>query len=334
MERVPIYQFMSHDVVTVPLGTCLTDAIKVMTQAGVSYTVIVDGDCPSGIISQKDLSSLCMQLLSKQPSRSFDKIMADDFFTLSVDADTSEAFQTMQQHRSGQLVIVDNENRLCGMLTQTDLLRAKVSLIEAQKLSLERRVVERTQELRKSNKKLRNLSRIDPMLNIGNRRAMNDELAKVSERAKRYHRPYAVALLDIDHFKKFNDFYGHQRGDEALIRVAHTVKKTIRAADTVYRYGGEEFLVLLPEVDAKGAAIAAENMRQAIEELNCEHKQSPLGHLSVSIGIAEQNIDSPCNIEVISTADNALYYAKHKGRNRVEVFNGEVILQPGNDQAA
>ena len=106
-------------------------------------------------------------------------------------------------------------------------------------------------------------------------------------------------------------------GDSALVKVAAALKKAVRSADSVFRYGGEEFLVVLPEVGVEGAAVAGEHMRIAIEALQIEHEFSNNGILTASFGIAEENINSPSIKAVIERADNALYVAKANGRNQV-----------------
>ena len=238
MGNMPIHQFMSEQVVSVARGTPTSVASEVMLDAGVSTLVLVDGKRPCGILSQKDLSTLCMLILTGRDQPSDERLAHDDFFTLPFDADSDEAWELMQRERCRQVVVVNAQGELAGLLTQTDLLHAKVSLIETQRDHLEQCVCERTRELHRSNEKLSSLLRIDPLLGIGNRRAMDEELLKLVEIAKRYRRPYAVALIDVDHFKLYNDLYGHQAGDAALIDIAHLVKRTTRASDTVYRYGG------------------------------------------------------------------------------------------------
>ncbi|MFT5044740.1 MAG: diguanylate cyclase (GGDEF)-like protein, partial [Porticoccaceae bacterium] len=152
-------------------------------------------------------------------------------------------------------------------------------------------------------------------------RSMDEEFEKMTERTRRYRCPYAVALIDVDYFKKYNDNYGHQMGDDALVKVAKALKNIVRRADRVFRYGGEEFLVILPEVGVEGAAIAGEHMRAAIEALHIKHEFTTNGILTASVGITEENIKSPSIKAVIKRSDNALYIAKSNGRNQVYSFD-------------
>jgi|TARA_Y100000780_G_C13373517_1_gene297568 diguanylate cyclase (GGDEF)-like protein len=127
-------------------------------------------------------------------------------------------------------------------------------------------------------------------------------------------------MLDVDHFKAFNDKYGHLAGDGCLRTVAQTIKKTVqRAEDTVYRYGGEEFAVLLPESNLEGADILAEKIRKNIEALQIAHTAASTAPVvTVSIGIASYKpSEELCPNELIERADQALYQAKARGRNQV-----------------
>ena len=228
-----------------------------------------------------------------------------------------EAFERIRANRIRRIVIVDDDGNLAGIATRSDLLRAHAQELEFQKNNLEIAVDKRTRELQKLNQRLTALSLVDPMLNIGNRRSMNEELLKIAERARRYNRPYSIALVDVDNFKKYNDEYGHLFGDDALVSVAAALKRAVRNADSVYRYGGEEFLVLLPEVGVEGAAIAGEHMRTAIEKLKIEHEFAAGGVLTASFGVAEEDLAAPDCKAVIDRADAALYQAKDNGRNQV-----------------
>ena len=322
MADARVRHFMSADVACVADDASLAEATEQMRDARLSCVVVVEGRRPVGVITERDLTGLCSRLLAGETPGTVREVMSQGVLTLDADATCSDAVDTLRKHRIRRLVIVDEKQELAGIITQTDLLRAHTHEIELQKERLEERVAERTRELEQLNEKLRSLARIDPMLGIGNRRAMDDELEKMHQRARRYGRPYSVALMDVDYFKKFNDHYGHQAGDDTLLTVARVAKHSVRAADEVYRYGGEEFLVLLPEVTVEGAAIAAEHIRAAVEQEACEHQLSPLGVVTVSIGVANEDMDTPNLAQTIARADEALYRAKERGRNRVEACDG------------
>ena len=128
-----------------------------------------------------------------------------------------------------------------------------------------------------------------------------------------------MALLDVDHFKSYNDTYGHQAGDEILQTVAAQLQAQARGGDALYRYGGEEFLCIFPEQSLATGTIAVERMRSASSSWPCPHSDNPLGVLTISAGLATLDPDQhPQRDEVLKEADEALYRAKQLGRNRVE----------------
>lgn len=163
------------------------------------------------------------------------------------------------------------------------------------------------------------LARTDALTGLGNRRSFEEALHREITRAKRYGSPLSLLLLDVDNFKHFNDHHGHPRGDKLLQQVASVVRASIREADTPARYGGEEFVALLPETDLPSAMLAAERIRQGVTALAEEEgKTQPLGHFSVSIGVASYPVPCPSAEELVKLADAALYEAKKAGRDRCQ----------------
>ena len=308
---------MTAEVATVGPDTPLSDVAARMSQSRLSCIVVVEQTYPIAVVTERDMTKLASVLLSGEPAKTLRDVMSPGLITLNVNASCNEALELANSKGIRRMIIVNDDGTLAGVATQSDLLRAHSQDLEFQKTNLELKVTQRTQELHGLNERLLELTRIDPMLEIGNRRSMDEELIKISERARRYNRPYAVALVDVDHFKSYNDNYGHQMGDDALVKVAAALKNSVRSADSVFRYGGEEFLVILPEVGVEGAAVAGEHMRCAIEALQITHEYSSTGVLTASFGIAQEDIDSPCIEAVIKRADNVLYKAKSSGRNRV-----------------
>jgi len=160
------------------------------------------------------------------------------------------------------------------------------------------------------------LSRIDPLTAIYNRRAFTETASSIWHGAKRHDTPLSVMLLDLDHFKNINDTYGHMHGDKVLIQTAETIQELVRDSDIVARWGGEEFIILLPETNIKQATILAERVRQKIETLPITFNSTEL-FFTTSIGVAENTVDTPSIEAVIDQADKYLYQAKHTGRNKV-----------------
>ncbi|TCT23709.1 diguanylate cyclase [Thiobaca trueperi] len=187
--------------------------------------------------------------------------------------------------------------------------------------SLEAQVQERTTQLSSANQRLAALATTDGLTGVANRRHFDETLAQEWERAQRAGTALALMLLDIDYFKRYNDHYGHQAGDDCLRRVAQVLRDSVhRATDLVARYGGEEFVVVLPDTPVAGAGVLAEAMCQAVSALAIPHAASPLGRVTVSLGVAGKipllNHDAGM---LIKCADQALYQAKAAGRHQVAV---------------
>jgi diguanylate cyclase (GGDEF)-like protein len=157
----------------------------------------------------------------------------------------------------------------------------------------------------------------DPLTGVNNRAGMADALEREIALAKRYGRSFSIAMLDIDHFKAINDRHGHDTGDKALQRVATIMAECLRGTDMIYRYGGEEFLILMDHTDEEGARQVAERIREAVERSVCDCSGKNL-RLSVSLGVAALR-EGDTQKSLLKRADKALYKAKENGRNRVEV---------------
>nr|WP_269467884.1 GGDEF domain-containing protein [Devosia ureilytica] len=159
---------------------------------------------------------------------------------------------------------------------------------------------------------------LDSLTKIANRKSFDEGLEDAIREADKSRGPLSLILLDIDHFKNFNDTYGHQTGDQVLRLVAMTLKSNIKGKDLAARYGGEEFVAVLPSTDLEGAVIVAENVRKAIQakELLKRSTNEKLGRITASFGVATFN-SSDNAMSFIERADRCLYAAKHAGRNRV-----------------
>jgi diguanylate cyclase (GGDEF)-like protein len=172
----------------------------------------------------------------------------------------------------------------------------------------------------------------DPLTGMYNRRYFNHRLMEEIQRARRYEVPFSVFLLDIDHFKKVNDTYGHQVGDMVLKKIGSVIVNSVRELDVVIRYGGEEILVILPSTKVAEAVELAERLRQKIEETVMVDpnlvKERPAIHVTVSIGVTEFRLHEDLDTEtIVERADKYLYQAKSEGRNRVIFNNGSVGLK-------
>ena len=163
--------------------------------------------------------------------------------------------------------------------------------------------------------KLEKANRLDSLTGLNNRRCFDDIMNKESERAERYHHPTSLIMLDLDHFKKVNDNFGHQTGDQVLRILGKILLEEVRQCDTPCRYGGEEFAIILPETELGKAIKIAERIRQTIEQENIVTHNNIHLKITASLGIASTEENQ--SIDLIEAADQALYHAKKSGRNRL-----------------
>jgi diguanylate cyclase (GGDEF)-like protein len=200
---------------------------------------------------------------------------------------------------------------------QTLAERSERTLRELEQLrrELEARVDKRTEQLRAANLQLAEAARTDSLTGLANRRALLERFDAERRRSARSEEPIALVMADIDHFKRVNDEHGHAAGDRVLQEIATTLRSALRAQDTVARWGGEEFLLLLPETDLEGALIAAEAARTRIEETPVRLGERLLP-ITLSFGAAQHAPQATVD-ETLAAADRALYRAKESGRNCV-----------------
>jgi diguanylate cyclase (GGDEF)-like protein len=236
--------------------------------------------------------SLLSQTLNKAP------------FALHANAPAAARHERIQQAVEVTPIAVEGAARHC--------------LIQINDVSI---AVAREKLLREQTMVLRSQTFSDGLTGIANRRHFDVAMEKEHRRAKRGGTPLSLLMIDIDHFKAYNDHYGHQKGDQCLIQVAAALAGMLkRPCDLMARYGGEEFAMILPETDVEQATLMAEAIRARALELAIPHERGIAGmrQITVSIGIATQKADGPVEIDaLIGAADRALYQAKHNGRNRI-----------------
>jgi two-component system chemotaxis family response regulator WspR len=175
------------------------------------------------------------------------------------------------------------------------------------------------EECRQQTRELRRLTGVDELTGLANRRSFNQAVAREWSRAARDGTSLSLLMVDIDHFKDYNDHYGHPRGDECLRRVAGALTGAVhRSGDSVARYGGEEFTVLLPHTGLPGAVAVAESLRSRVEALGLEHARSSAGgKVTISVGVASTVPSRTDSFDLlVEAADRATYEAKRAGRNR------------------
>jgi two-component system chemotaxis response regulator CheY len=229
-------------------------------------------------------------------------------------------FLTVNREKEHALVGVQAgaDDYLTKPLDPRDL---KMCLIAAERvISVHRGLAEKTAELERANRELYESARTDPLTRVGNRLRLHEDLDQLDSRVARYGHTYSVAMCDLDHFKAYNDALGHPAGDAALRALADILKRHCRESDSVYRYGGEEFAIIMPEQSLGGAATAMERLRLAVERAAIAHPASRTAPiLTISVGVAERRLDDANTAAALNRADAALYEAKQAGRNRVQV---------------
>lgn len=231
---------------------------------------------------------------------------------------TANAYSGSLQSASGDL---DRAISPEAMKALADRLLAETRRMQETNRSLEQKLEASRDDIASLQRDLddvRRESMLDPLTKIANRKSFDEGMEKAIAEAGTSKEPLCLMLIDIDHFKNFNDTYGHQTGDQVLRLVAMTLKSNIKGKDLAARYGGEEFVAILPQTDMEGAGIVAENIRKAIQakELLKRSTNEKLGRITASFGVAAFR-PSDTAASLIERADRCLYAAKHAGRNRV-----------------
>ena len=231
---------------------------------------------------------------------------------------------------SGQVLAIEQQPKIKELAIVTESINSMALQLQASAYNIENlesrweeRVKETTKNLRQVNQELRHLANIDGLTQIYNRYYFDLALEQLWKETLRERGYISLIICDVDNFKLYNDSYGHLMGDECLRRVARAINNNVnRNRDIAARYGGEEFVIILPRTNANGAIQVANTIKTAVTELNISHRTSAVAnHVTISCGIAclVPNLDlSP--VSLISNADNALYQAKHQGKNRCVLF--------------
>lgn len=197
--------------------------------------------------------------------------------------------------------------------------------LQEQNARLQQEIIQRQRfegALQEANKELKRLAHLDGLTQIPNRRRFDECLRQEWRRLRREQAPLSLILCDVDYFKRYNDAYGHQAGDDCLKQVARAISRVLkRPADLVARYGGEEFAAILPNTNAQGAFFVAEAMRSEVQSLKIAHAQSEVSeYVSLSLGVTSIVPTAEFSLEaLIDVTDQALYEAKQQGRNRTVV---------------
>jgi diguanylate cyclase (GGDEF)-like protein len=200
-------------------------------------------------------------------------------------------------------------------------LSAKNRALKEMNRALEDKVAERTRALEAANERLARLAETDGLTGLHNHRSLQEHLQREIERSRRNRLPVSLLMIDVDHFKQYNDRHGHPAGDEVLRQLARLMDGDRRANDLCARYGGEEFVMVLVDTEKSTAVTMAERLRRHVAEHDFPHADTqPGGRLAISVGVAAYPADATSAAALVEAADKALYQAKRLGRNRVALY--------------
>lgn len=324
MDEIAVSRLMSSRVEHVSRGATLAEAANLMHVHRHSCLVVTDGDRPVGIITERDMVRALAEVLDGRSLHSaVDACMSAPVVAVQDNAGLFEALVLCRTRHIRHLPVVDAAGRLAGILTQSDLVRAHLEMIESQRELIEKAVAARTSELKEVNTRLKALALEDSLLGIGNRRAMEVDLQYTHDAALRYGAAYSLAMFDVDSFKKYNDTYGHAAGDNVLRAISDSMRSGIRKSDRLYRYGGEEILLVLPMAEEGDASQVCQRLIESLHEMAIEHSVSSHDVVTMSCGIA--TVKAPTLVardwgSVVKMADKALYQAKGAGKNTLVVY--------------
>jgi diguanylate cyclase (GGDEF)-like protein len=315
-----VAELVQRNPVTIRETCSIEEAARAMASRRYSSLLVVnESGSIVGIVTERDaVRAIATNGGTPLAQRAVQEIMSSPVRSVTASTPLEDAIAELQNLGIRRLLVVDEAGSSVGLVTQTDLLRAALLRLESEQQRLADQVATATEELSRMNSKLQLLARQDGLLGIGNRRALEEALRHEHALARRYGRSWALVLVDVDYFKKFNDRYGHLDGDDALKRVTAALSQCLRASDRLYRYGGEELAIVLAETEIAGAEVFAGRAIDAVRKADIRHEDSPAGVLTVSVGVSGSSLatEAPDWSVMAKLADQALYAAKAAGRNR------------------
>ncbi len=289
----------------------IADLVCDMVSSAYDNVIIVDDLQPIGILTTKDM----MRLIKEQADLnvSVEVHMSKPVESIHKNASIKEALDFLKKKHYKRVVIVGDDGKLAGIISQKELISLTYSKWAVLMKEYQQELNEINIMLEGKNREFETIASTDSLTGIYNRYKFSELYLSSAFTMKQRHNEMSLIMLDIDYFKKVNDTYGHNIGDKVLVQVSHTLLKTLRHIDIVCRWGGEEFVALLPTASLENATALAEKIRAFIEALEID----VVGHISASFGVA-QVVENEELQSVIERADKALYLAKNSGRNCVK----------------
>lgn len=312
MSTALIREFMTSNVTSIAVVTPLVEMANIMKTQQLSSVVIVEHGLPIGIVSERDMSNLSAHLLFGGQPPELQQLMSANLVTISAEKSCEHAAELMRRHKIRHVIAIEPTGLLCGVFDQSNLLRSRLYEIEHQYNATAHRVSKLHQSLEDSQAELDRAATQDPLLGIGNRFAMDEALLKAADSGQ----PYSVAVIDIDYFKRFNDYYNHAHGDKALLEVCQITRLALNNKARLFRQSGNTLLALFCDDELIDKTTYAENILQGVSDLDVPHTTAPLGRISVSIGISNCFTQESEPNHVVFRALNARDAAKQHGGNR------------------
>ncbi len=277
-------------------GMCLVDLQGRLLQVNASMCAIVG-------YSQAELKGMTVNDLTLPA----DQTISLEFIDGAVHGDAHSAtFEKRYQHRQGHVLYV----QIASSLVRDGQGRPLYFISQVQDITDRKRL----------ETELREQAIRDPLTGLFNRRYLDETLPRELHRCQRNGKPLSAAMLDLDHFKRLNDAYGHEAGDNVLWAIGELLRRSLRADDIACRYGGEELTLILPGLTLENAQARLDGLRQKVMEMRLSYRESPLPAITVSIGVATVESDETDPTTLLNRADAALYQAKARGRNRVVCY--------------
>jgi diguanylate cyclase (GGDEF)-like protein len=290
-----------------------SDLLQEMTSKQYESVVIVENFKPIGIFTTKDIIRMIKNNQNLELSVSL--YMSSPVDTISKNCSVKEALEFIKEKHYKRVVVVDEEGKMSGIITQKELISLSYSRWAMLIKEHHEELTQINASLLNKSKKYEEMASTDSLTGLYNRGKFLEVYLSSYKTMQERGNSMSFILVDIDYFKKVNDTYGHNVGDEVLVLIAHELQKTLRNIDIVCRWGGEEFVVLLPATEVENAAALAEKLRAHIESLVLQKVERVTASFGVTKIYVEDDIKS-----VVERADKALYDAKKSGRNMVKVL--------------
>lgn len=315
MENFTLSDFIkiSKRVQWVTKDNLTSDILKQMTNETYSSVVVIENKKPIGIITTKDAMRIFKE--KRDLSLSVSHYMVSPVITIDESASLKDAIVFMQSYQFKRIVVVNSEGEVLSIITQKELISLTYSKWASLMKNYQDELKELNQLLESENEKYERLASIDPLTKLYNRQKFYELFISEYKVQKQRDNKMSLLMLDIDYFKKINDTFGHNIGDKVLIEISNILKQTLRNVDIICRWGGEEFVVLLPTATINDTQKIAESLRTKIENSNIIQNYTITSSFGITTILNNDSIEKS-----VDRADKALYISKKSGRNCVNII--------------